>query len=65
VLEGSVTARFADDEETALAGGALIVPAAQEFDLVARERPADAVCMLPVGGRAIVDGAAFTPPWAE
>jgi quercetin dioxygenase-like cupin family protein len=65
ILEGSITARFADREETASAGGALIVPAGEEFELVARERAADAICMLPVGGRAIVDGAAFTPPWAE
>jgi quercetin dioxygenase-like cupin family protein len=65
VLEGAVTARFSDREETAPAGGALIVAPGEEFELVARDRPAEAVCMLPVGGRAIVDGAAMTPPWAQ
>lgn len=65
VLEGAVTARFDDREETAEAGGALIVPAHQEFSLLAAGAPAEAVCVLPVGARAVADGAAFTPPWAE
>jgi quercetin dioxygenase-like cupin family protein len=65
VLDGAVTARFDDREETAAAGGALIVPAHQEFTLLAAGAPAEAVCVLPVGGRALADGAAFTPPWAE
>jgi mannose-6-phosphate isomerase-like protein (cupin superfamily) len=65
VLEGAVTARFADREETAPAGGALIVPAGAEFSLVAQGLPAEAVCMLPVGGRAILNGETITPPWAE
>jgi quercetin dioxygenase-like cupin family protein len=64
VLDGALTARFADREETAAAGGALIVPAGQEFFLVARSAPAEAVCVLPVGGTAILDGAEITPPWA-
>ena len=61
VLEGAVTARFDDREETAEAGGALIVPAHEEFSLLAAGAPAEAVCVLPVGGRAVADGAAFTP----
>lgn len=65
VLDGAVTARFADREETAEAGGALIVAAGQQFDLIARGGPAEAVCMMAVGGQAITDGAPFTPPWAE
>jgi quercetin dioxygenase-like cupin family protein len=65
VLEGAVTAQFSGGEETATAGGALIVPADVEFSLVAHGGPAEAVCMLPVGGAAIVDGEPFTPPWAE
>ena len=36
VLNGAVTATFADREETAEAGGALIVPANEEFSLVAK-----------------------------
>jgi quercetin dioxygenase-like cupin family protein len=65
VLEGALTARFAEHEETAAAGGALIVPAGTEFSLCAEGGPATAICALPVGGQAIVGGSAFTPPWAE
>jgi len=65
VLEGSVTAQFADHDETAGAGSALIVPAGEEFALVAEDGPAEAVCIMTVGGQAITDGTPFTPPWAE
>jgi quercetin dioxygenase-like cupin family protein len=65
VLDGTVTAEFAGREETAGAGEALIVPANEEFSLVARGEGAEAVCVLPVGGAAIADGLEFTPPWAE
>lgn len=65
VLAGSVTARFADREETASAGGALIVAPGQPLSLVARDAPAEAICMLRVGTQATVDGRSFTPPWAE
>jgi len=65
VLHGAVTARFDDREETVAAGGALIVPAGQAFSLLARDGDAEAVCVLPVGGTAAVDGGEpFTPPWA-
>jgi quercetin dioxygenase-like cupin family protein len=65
VLEGAITASFADREETAEAGGALIVPANEEFSLIAKGEQAEAVCVLPVGGKAQSHGASFTPPWAE
>jgi quercetin dioxygenase-like cupin family protein len=65
VLDGAVTAVFADREETAHAGGALIVPAGERFSLVARSAPAEAVCVLPVGGTASTGDREFTPPWAE
>jgi quercetin dioxygenase-like cupin family protein len=65
VLDGALTARFQNREETADAGGALIVPAGEEFDLVAVGGPAEAVCVMAVGGQATADGATFTPPWAE
>jgi len=64
VLSGAVTARFADHSETAGAGGALIVPSGSEFSLVAEDGPAEAVCMLPVGGAALLDGERIVPPWA-
>jgi quercetin dioxygenase-like cupin family protein len=65
VLTGAVTARFTDREEIAHTGGALIVPAGEEFTLVAEGGPAEAICIMAIGGQAISDGAAFTPPWAE
>jgi mannose-6-phosphate isomerase-like protein (cupin superfamily) len=65
VLTGSVTARFAEHSETAGAGGALVVPAGVEFSLIAQHGPAEAICILPVGGQADTGSGAFTPPWAE
>ena len=65
VLSGAVTARYQDRDETATAGGALIVAPGEEFSLVALEGPAEAVCMLPVGGTALLDGQRIVPPWAE
>ena len=65
VLSGAVTARFDDRDETAAAGGALIVPAGVRFSLAAGDEPAEAICVLPVGGQAVTDEAPFTPPWAE
>jgi quercetin dioxygenase-like cupin family protein len=64
VLEGAVTARYADRAETAHAGGALIVPAGEEFSLVAEGAPAEAVCTFPVGGTALLGGERIVPPWA-
>jgi quercetin dioxygenase-like cupin family protein len=64
VLDGTLTALFADREETVAAGGALILPAGEQFELVARSAPAEAVCLLPVGGTATLDGQQITPPWA-
>ena len=64
VLSGSLTARYTDGDETATAGGALIVPAGREFTLVAEREPAEAVCMLVVGGQAVTEEGTFTPPWA-
>ena len=65
VVDGALTVRFNDRNETAEAGGALIVPAGEEIALVAEGGPAEAVCIMAVGGQATADGATFTPPWAE
>ena len=54
----------ADRSETAHAGGALIVKPGSEFSLVAEDGAAEAVCMLPVGGTALLDGQRIVPPWA-
>ena len=64
VLAGALTARYADRQETAPAGGALIVPPHTEFALVAETGEAEAVCTFPVGGTALLDGERITPPWA-
>jgi quercetin dioxygenase-like cupin family protein len=64
VLDGALTARYADREEIAEAGGALIVPPGEEFTLVAEGAPAEAVCVMAAGGEAITRGGRFTPPWA-
>jgi quercetin dioxygenase-like cupin family protein len=64
VLEGAVTARYAERSETARAGGALIVPAGEEFSLIAEDGPAEAVCTFPVGGTALLAGERIVPPWA-
>jgi quercetin dioxygenase-like cupin family protein len=65
VLDGALTARYEDREETAEAGGALIVKPGARFELIARDAPAEAVCVMAAGGQAITDEATFTPPWAE
>jgi quercetin dioxygenase-like cupin family protein len=65
VLSGALTARFADHDETAGPGDALIVPAGRPFTLVAADGPAVAICVMPVGGQAVTDEGTFTPPWAE
>jgi quercetin dioxygenase-like cupin family protein len=65
VLAGSVTAQFAEHEETAGPGDALIVPADVEFSLVAHDDAAEALCIMPVGGQAVTADGTFTPPWAE
>jgi quercetin dioxygenase-like cupin family protein len=64
VLEGSLTARYGDREETANAGGALIVKPGERFSLVAREAAVDAICVMAATGKAITEEATFTPPWA-
>ena len=65
VLSGAITARYQDRDETATEGGALIVAPGEEFSLVALDGPAEAVCMLPVGGTALLAGQRIVPPWAE
>ena len=47
VLEGALTARYAEREETAVAGDALIVRSGEQFSLVSVGGPSQAVCVLP------------------
>jgi quercetin dioxygenase-like cupin family protein len=47
-------------------GDALVVPAHRRFTLEpASDEPFEALVAFPVGGQAVTDAAAFTPPWAE
>jgi quercetin dioxygenase-like cupin family protein len=65
VLEGALTARYSDREETAEAGGALIIRRGEQFTLLAHGQAVEAVCMMPAGGQAITESGAFAPPWAR
>jgi mannose-6-phosphate isomerase-like protein (cupin superfamily) len=66
VLEGTATARIGTVTGVAGKGDAIVVPAETEFELsnggITTLR---LLCCLPVGGQARLDGATFTPPWAE
>jgi mannose-6-phosphate isomerase-like protein (cupin superfamily) len=47
-------------------GDVLVVPAHRRFSLESlSEEPFEAMVAFPVGGQAVTDDAAFTPPWAE
>ena len=65
-LSGSARVRIGDVESDLPEGCAVIVPADVDFAL---SNPGnvcfEAIAVLPVGGKAIMDGGdAFTPPWA-
>ncbi len=66
VLDGTASVRIGDVTGLATTGDAIVVPADTEFEL---SNAADGVlrllCCLPVGGQARLEGATFTPPWAE
>lgn len=65
-LSGAATASIDGAEHRIAPGDALIVPSGKPFSIsCSGEEPFEAVCCLPVGARAVVDGRAFTPPWAE
>ena len=65
VLSGTLDARYADHVETAGPGDALIVPAEVEFSVTASRGPAEAICVMPVGGEAVTAQGTFVPPWAQ
>ena len=65
-LSGAAIARIDGHEHHISPGDALIVPRDTLFSIAsAGDAPFEAICCLPVGARAVVDGRAFTPPWAE
>lgn len=65
-LAGTAVANIDGVEHQIGAGDALIVPSDTPFSLASSgDAVFEAICCFPVGARAVVDGNAFTPPWAE
>jgi mannose-6-phosphate isomerase-like protein (cupin superfamily) len=66
VLAGCATVSIGGVVGDAPTGSAIIVPANTPFAVSnTASEPLHMLCCLPVGGQAVVDGATFTPPWAE
>jgi quercetin dioxygenase-like cupin family protein len=66
VLEGSAMVTLSGEGGQAVAGDAFVVPPDVPFEVANDgDGPLKMLCCLPVGGQACVDGAAFTPPWAQ
>jgi quercetin dioxygenase-like cupin family protein len=64
-LAGTATVTLADGTHEVGAGDALAVPADVEFWLAnAGTEPFEAICAMPVGGRARVGDEEFPPPWS-
>jgi quercetin dioxygenase-like cupin family protein len=66
VLDGLAVVRIGAVRGVAGQGDAIVVPADTEFELSnGGDTPLRLLCCFPVGGQARMDGATFTPPWAE
>ena len=66
VLDGVAAVRIGAIVGIANRGDAIVVPADTEFELAnGADVPLRLLCCFPVGGQARLDGATFTPPWAE
>jgi len=66
VLEGMAAVRIGDATGVAGLGDAIVLPADTEFELSnGGDGPLRLLCCFPVGCQARLDGATFTPPWAE
>lgn len=64
-LSGMATARVDGIDHQLSSGDALIVPRETPFSIACSGDAAfEAICCFPVGAKAVVDGKAFTPPWA-
>jgi quercetin dioxygenase-like cupin family protein len=65
-VRGTATATVGGHSQPLRAGSALVVPPHTDFSLAnPGDEPFEAVAAFPVGGQALLDGATFTPPWAE
>ena len=66
VLDGTASVRIGSVAGLAHKGDAIVVPADTEFELSnGGDSALRLLCCFPVGGQARLDGATFTPPWAE
>ena len=66
VLDGTASVRIGSVAGLAHEGDAIVVPADTEFELSnGGDNALRLLCCFPVGGQARLDGATFTPPWAE
>ena len=66
VLSGRAHVLLGTDELEAGAGDVIVVPPNTDFALrPVSDEPLEALCCLPVGGRARAGERLFTPPWAE
>ena len=66
VLEGTADVLIGDERSQARPGDAIVVPPGLPFELQpATGSSLRAICVLPVGGRAVLgDGTSFPPPWS-
>ncbi len=66
-LAGDATVTIAGRDYELTTGAVVVVPPHTEFRVRNRgPRPFEAICVLPIGGRAAYPGGElFTPPWAE
>ncbi len=66
VLHGNAAVTLGGVSHTAEVGDAIVVPPDVDFALAsAGDDVLRLLCCLPVGGEARIDGATFTPPWAQ
>ncbi len=67
VLEGEAAVELEGQRSQVGPGGVIIVPPDTDFSLAAAGDGAmQALCVLPVGGQAVLPGGEpFTPPWAQ
>lgn len=67
ILSGKANVLLGEERREAAAGDAIVVPPDTRFEISnAGDEALEALCCLPVGGRArLADGTTFVPPWAE
>lgn len=66
VLQGEATVELGGQTSVAKPGDTIVVPPETPFALSSTGTAnLRAICCMPAGGQAKMDGQAFTPPWAE